>query len=392
MSSNYQGVGYPGDDNFTLQGPDNIQQYLQTVGSLGPSLLAAMQAEEARIIGNTSNNYASSYFIAVGIPRSLLTFVTSYREYLYEQIGGTVPPAEQTFYSGDFYTALVSGFANQINQLGADFDGSILDGALPSAHPGSTVYENLYLLAFNNFAASFRQDPTNPASPANQFNTAYTQFNQRIVQISLSLDPSDGMNYVDILKGFTGLTDIPDSIFVNFVTKMIDQEGYFTPSGSFNEWVSEAVRLYVESYTGSPSQAITSVGATSSKTLVLNRIFRLLVDIIESLQKVTSAQSDRLRIFTEWQAAYGRVQDQIHYITKDDANATLGDDDSRRSEYNSYNATLVEVIKARKASVDDDSKNLQTQINQSNDSVNQQISMATSIIQELGNILSALYR
>ncbi|MFN4174050.1 MAG: hypothetical protein ACK4HV_02970, partial [Parachlamydiaceae bacterium] len=243
-----------------------------------------------------------------------------------------------------------------------------------------------------NFAKEFVQDPNNPASPADQYNQAYRQYLQRVVQVSLSLDPADGLNYVNVLRGFTGLTSIPDNIFQNFVGRMIDERGYFTPSGSFNDWVNEAVKLYVQSYTGSPSQAVTSVGATSSKTLILNRIFELLVDMIESLQKVTSAQSDRLRIFTEWQTAYGAMQNQVRYITKDDPNATLGDDDARRSEYNSYNATLIETIKARKSTVGDDAKNLQTQINQSNDTVNQQISMATSIIQELANILSAIYK
>ncbi len=390
--SSYQGVGYPGDDSYTLQGASNIQQYLQTVGSLGPSLLAAMQAEEQRIVGTTANNYTASFFASQGNPRSLDAFVTSFRTYLYTQVGGSVPVNEQAYNTGSFYTTLVTDFANQINQGGVDFNTAALAGALPSAFAGSTVYDDLFVLSFNNFAKNYVQDPTNPASAADQYNIAYRQFTQRIVQVSLSLDPVDGLNYVNILKGFTGLTTISDTIFQNFVVKMIDDRGYFTPSGSFNDWVNEAVKLYVQSYTGSPSQAVTSVGATSSKTLILNRIFELLVDMIESLQKVTSAQSDRLRVFTEWQTAYGAMQNQIRYITKDDPNATLGDDDSRRSEYNSYNATLIETIKARKSSVGDDAKNLQTQINQSNDTVNQQISMATSIIQELANILSAIYK
>ena len=390
--SSYQGVGYPGDDNITLQGTNNIQQYLQTVGSLGPSLIAAMQAEEQRIVGTTGNNYTTSFFAAQGNPRSLEAFVTAFRAYLYTQIGGSVPVNELDYNTGAFYTTLVTDFASQINQGGIDFNTSALVGSLPSAFAGSTVYDDLFLLSFNNFAKNYVQDPLSLATAADQYNLAYRQYTQRIVQVSLSLDPVDGLNYVNILKGFTGLTAIPDSIFVNFVIKMIDDRGYFIPSGSFNDWVNEAVRLYVQSYTGSPSQAVTSVGATTSKTMILNRIFALLVDMIESLQKVTSSQSDRLRVFTEWQTAYGALQNQVHYITKDDPNATLGDDDSRRSEYNSYNATLIETIKARKSAVGDDAKNLQTQINQSNDTVNQQVSMATSILQELANILSAIYK
>lgn len=390
--SSYQGVGYPGDDNLTLQGSNNIQQYLQTVGSLGPSLLAAMQTEEQRIIGTTANNFSTTFFASQGNPRSLEALVTSFRSYLYSQINQSVPLSEQSYNSGTFYATLVGDFTNQINQGGADFNAASLNGALPSAFSGSTVYDDLFVLAFDNFAKEFVQDPNNPASPADQYNQAYRQYLQRVVQVSLSLDPADGLNYVNVLRGFTGLTSIPDNIFQNFVGRMIDERGYFTPSGSFNDWVNEAVKLYVQSYTGSPSQAVTSVGATSAKTLILNRIFELLVDMIESLQKVTSAQSDRLRIFTEWQTAYGAMQNQVRYITKDDPNATLGDDDARRSEYNSYNATLIETIKARKSTVGDDAKNLQTQINQSNDTVNQQISMATSIIQELANILSAIYK
>jgi hypothetical protein len=393
MSNNYNGVGYPGDLN--LQGEDAIQAYLQSVGqdlnAVATPLITAMQQEEQRITGSTANNYTESFFVEKGIPRNISDFVVQFRTYLYEKVGGTIPPAEQNYWVGTLYTTLKAGFSTITNQGGTDYDPMDIDDAVPSQFSGSDTTDDLFVLAFNNFAKTFVYTGTSGGTFSQQYSDNFSDFLQRIVEVQQDVDVGARLSYAQILQGFTGGTLTPE-IFNAFVQKMIDEKGYFTPSSSFDKWVDNALSLYIQSYTGSPSQAVTSVGTNSGKTFILNRIFALLVMVIESLQKVTASQSNRLTLFSQWQTAYADLQNQIKYIIKDDPNFRIGTDENRKNEYNQYTATMVETIKARKSGVGDDSKNLQTQVNQSNDAVNQQVSMATSILQELATILSALYK
>lgn len=393
MSNNYTGVGYPGDLN--LQGEDAIQAYLQSVGqdynAVATPLITAMQQEEQRITGSTVNNYTESFFVEKGIPRNISDFVVQFRTYLYEKVGGTIPLAEQNYWVGTLYTTLKAGFSAITNQGGTDYDPMDIDDAVPSQFSGSDTTDDLFVLAFNNFAKTFVYTGTSGGTFSQQYSDNFSDFLQRIVEVQQDVDVGARLSYAQILQGFTGGTLTPE-IFNAFVQKMIDEKGYFTPSSSFDKWVDNALSLYIQSYTGSPSQAVTSVGTNSGKTFILNRIFALLVMVIESLQKVTAAQSNRLTLFSQWQTAYADLQNQIKYIIKDDPNFRIGTDENRKNEYNQYTATMVETIKARKSGVGDDSKNLQTQVNQSNDAVNQQVSMATSILQELATILSALYK
>lgn len=403
----YNGVGYPGELN--LQGPNSVIPYLQNVGgTISNVLFSSMQAEEARIIGNNANNFWFEYLQTANNAKSLADFINGYRSFLYGKLSLTTPPSEQNYYASGggitIYTDLRDAFAAQINL--ADWPTSNkadLLGTNPEAFPGSTIEDDLFFYSFTNFIRNYDASTASGANEALKFVSEYEKYTRNIVGVLTNSSPGVALNYLQIFSGFTGSSTIPPEIFASFVSKVINSEGFFNPSGSFDKWVDESVRLYVESYTGSPSQAVTSVGATSAKTSVLNRIFALLVDMIESLQRVTASQSNRLQIFTQWQTAYTALQGQIRYIIKNekidadgdgqvDDNISIGENDNTRNDYNAYTATLVETIKARKTAVGDDAKNLQTQVNQSNDAVNQQVSMATSILQELSTILSAIYK
>jgi len=55
------------------------------------------------------------------------------------------------------------------------------------------------------------------------------------------------------------------------------------------------------------------------------------------------------------------------------------------------NQTYTQEIQARITVVNDDSKQLQTNVNQSTDTVNQQSSIATAILQQLTSLLTSIY-
>jgi hypothetical protein len=162
------------------------------------------------------------------------------------------------------------------------------------------------------------------------------------------------------------------------------------------DWLKKVQEAYSKAVSGAAGPLNSSVGESFKKTLILDRIFRLIVEMIGTLQQVAASQSDRLRILTLWQQGYTELQTQIHTFTRNDGSyiENAGDDNmnNAREKLNNYNNTVLENIRARRSIVQDDAKQLQSNLNQSNDSANQQANMGTAIIQTLSTLLGAIYR
>lgn len=132
--------------------------------------------------------------------------------------------------------------------------------------------------------------------------------------------------------------------------------------------------------------------------LLLDRIFRLLAKIIESLQRAASVQAQRLNFLTQWQKAYTDSMNQVHSFIQGDTSTFRaisdepGDDHHERADLNQANSTYTEQMRSNRSIIQDDAKALQSVLNQTNDAVNQQSNMATSIIQQFSTILGSIYR
>ncbi len=130
-------------------------------------------------------------------------------------------------------------------------------------------------------------------------------------------------------------------------------------------------------------------------TLSINRIFNLLVKMTEALQDTAAAQSGRLQFLSQWQKAYTDSMNQLHQFVAnngDNYSSNSEDDGKLRDDLNRVNSTYTEELRSRRSQVSDDAKTLQTNVNQTSDAVNQQINMATSLLQELSTILSAIFK
>ena len=197
------------------------------------------------------------------------------------------------------------------------------------------------------------------------------------------------------------------------------------------------------------------------RPLVLDRIFSLLVDLIDALQKCAAAQANRLNILSDWQKAYTDMMNQIHAFTANNGDGSLtfhvdrtedlrdlysgntiildpnvteiefdstnnivrvpytndvnfgntplginvgpladrddyisdsGEDATKaRSDMNTLNTNLTQRMQGSRQVVSDDAKALQTSVNQTNDAVQQQTDMATSILQQLSTILTSIF-
>lgn len=129
---------------------------------------------------------------------------------------------------------------------------------------------------------------------------------------------------------------------------------------------------------------------------VIDRVFALLVKMIEVLQKAASTLAERLQFLTQWQKAYTDQMDQVHVFAQNNGDRFSLENDDRyrqfRDEANRVNTTYTEQMRSRRSLVSDDAKALNTNLNQMSDAVNQQTNMATSLLQQLSTILSVIFR
>jgi hypothetical protein len=216
------------------------------------------------------------------------------------------------------------------------------------------------------------------------------------------------------------------------------------------------------------------------KPYILNRVFDLLVLMIDVLQRTAAAQANRLNFLTQWQKAYTDELNQIHAFvagngdqmgssanwdpatanklpdrsgvrnfvgtitiedetgdrTRPNAQTVLysgghirdsaatevseaeypidglaygwvnteaspskgaissntTDANAARQDLTTQNATYTQQIQGNLNVISNDAKSLQASVNQSNDAVQAQADMATSILQQLSTILTAIFQ
>lgn len=143
-----------------------------------------------------------------------------------------------------------------------------------------------------------------------------------------------------------------------------------------------------------PSDPTNLASANYSSTVILNRIFSLLLTMITALQNVAAAQANLLTFESQWQSVYTDVMSQIHSFTQGDGKAFSGNDSAsavHRDDMNRLNSNFIQTLQNRQSVVSDDAKALQSNVNQSNDAVNQQSTLGTAIIQELSTLLGTIF-
>lgn len=143
--------------------------------------------------------------------------------------------------------------------------------------------------------------------------------------------------------------------------------------------------------------------------LVLNRIFKLLVAMIDRLQKTAAAQADRLNFLSDWQKAYTEKINKIHVFAANNGDGnqvnssgnnyfdpTVDDPDDSdsaevRNSLNETNTAFTTQMQGYSQVVGDEAKALQANVTQTNTAVSSQNDMASSILQQLSAILTAIY-
>ncbi|MFA6914779.1 MAG: hypothetical protein WC222_00135 [Parachlamydiales bacterium] len=135
-------------------------------------------------------------------------------------------------------------------------------------------------------------------------------------------------------------------------------------------------------------------GSGFEKTYRIDLVFQLILQVIGTLQGVAVAQAQRLQLLTSWQQAYTTLMNKIPIFTQNTSlfGGTTTEDGNLRDDENRVNSSYTEQLRSLRSQISDDSKSLQSNLNQTNDGVTQQANLATALLQELSTILSTIYR
>jgi len=184
-----------------------------------------------------------------------------------------------------------------------------------------------------------------------------------------------------------------DEVLAEFYNEMVERDGFFVPSHHLKDWLS-TVQVQQKIQGG----VATSVqGTNSQKTAILLILFRLLVEVIEVLQRVAAAQGERLKFYAGYQKAYTELIKTIPIINETDVKHAMEYDSTGKTQSvmsftQAQNQSFTEKIRALRSVVGDEAKQHQTTVNQSNEIVTQQANLGTSILQQLSTILTNMFK
>lgn len=345
--------------SFTYPSGKSLQGFLDQYQKIGAPFTTwdEFEASWKTYTGDTTDNL-------------LLNFMSSYRTMLRMGATGAPPDVDWADLGAQGVTdgQLVSQFKQSFSQFLSLYQYEA-DGTVGGATPGDAFFEQWVNILTQTAdirdtiseVASYEQVYLAFGFPASEFPTRLKAF------------------YDEFVKSQPTLTD-PDNV-----------RGIFNPSQLFNQWFEQIRDEYIA------SRSVSGVSLPSADRLdVIDRILRLLVAMIDVLQRISAAQADRLTFLTKWQQAYTSMLVDIPVFSKGSTPAGIGADSPEAQTVRQDTATVTQThqenVKALRTSVQDEAKQLQTTINQSQDAANQQTNMATSILQQLSTILSQIFR
>lgn len=136
-------------------------------------------------------------------------------------------------------------------------------------------------------------------------------------------------------------------------------------------------------------------GAGLNKPFVLSNIVKLVTNMTKVLQKAAAAQAGGLTVLADMQRAYTDLMAKVPSGPTDadvwgTDTSTVGTE--KRSNLLRAFANMTSTLQNRQSIISDTAKALQSAVNQSNDAVNQQANVGTTMLQEIQTLLGSIYR
>jgi hypothetical protein len=405
----YSGSGYAVDPTtgkalpvFTILDYINSRTGFGFTSSLQTDVSAAL-ANLGAVDGNqVYHTFLAQYDKSTLLPQSIDAFAAGLAAAIPSgQLVGTVSNA-----TAQIKAAIEGVMQSNLGLEGSGADPAAIASALqdPALAPNSpTFFTDVYDLSFTTYLKEFPYLSGNPLPSADtNFESSFIDYTAKIATIANTSGAN--LNFDQIYKGYFGSNNAAFTTFLaNYISSIVyPKDGSaaqgFMPSEDIGAWLQKVQAAYSTSLYGSAAPTTSSVGNSFKKVVIIDQVLQLIIKMIGTLQKVASMQSDRLRILTLQQSAYTTLLTQVPVFTSGDGTifggklASADEMQKARDQANNYNQTLSETVRSKRTTVQDDSKVLQSNINQSNDSANDQASTATALLQTLSTILGAIYR
>ncbi len=347
----------------------------------------------ATVINNIASNQTSSYqtfgnYVPTSLNGMLYSFLTQ------DPTNGTAN-----------YNAFINTFYASYQQTLGITTGSPNDTGdfadLVTPPPTDAQMQAQFESSMSAFLASYpysnKAQPT-LGTPA-QFVTNWTNFMTQTAVVQSSSSTSVP-SYQEIYQAyFPNSTPAQfQAAFNQFYTAELTKtgsgnpaNGYFIPSQMFNDWATAVTSQYAA------ANATSVTTANTNKVAVINQILSLLVQLIGITQNISASQAQRLNFLTQWQSAYTNLLSQIPTFTQGDGtevgsgSGNQGQKTSARQDLTTRMQSISETVQALRSDVGDQAQAMQSVVNQSQNIANQQTTIATTILQELGTITSSLF-
>lgn len=331
-------------------------------------------------------------------------------------------------------TPVKEAFTNVVSGILKRTDWEVFEDPNVPADPGEIdgAFDLSVLNSLNHFIASFPKNKetgedkdTADLTQANFF-AELSDFYTRTSKLSENNAGANLPAYELVYNGYGLPQEEFQARMREFLDDSIVKDGYFIPSQRFDEWYEEITREFAVSKSfgiDNPDGLIGAIDLTgpdevnsriskeariaTKRTLVIDRVLKLLISLIDTLHIISAGQAARLSFLADWQQNYTLLMEEIRTFTSQttkpdgtglpvsraiDTSTRSQQSAQRRGDLNALNTQFTETLRARRDIVGDDSKTLQSTINQSQDAANQQTSIATSILQQISTILSAIFR
>ncbi|WP_068467235.1 hypothetical protein [Candidatus Protochlamydia phocaeensis] len=312
--------------------------------------------------------------------------------------------------NGGLYQGLLNDFATAMGiSLGSNNQMVAGDWIYLNKSPGvsppidftsPSATNNPMIMAFQKFLAQYKYPPGGQASSGSNlpyYTDFINQWHQWLGGIATLSNGNTLASYQAFYNSFAKNTSLPDftARLQKFYEDEVAKNGYFLPSQMFSDWV-DTIRNENGLNVNTALIGSSLAGNDSEKAIILNRIILLLISMIQTLQNVGIAQANRLTYVTQYQNAYTGLQTQVPVFLKDGSNPIGGSSteagQARNDLNSSFNGILTDNLRSLRGIQEDNAKKLQSNVNTTNDAVNQQTDMATTFLQQLNTLLSTILR
>jgi len=146
----------------------------------------------------------------------------------------------------------------------------------------------------------------------------------------------------------------------------------------------------------SPIDQTSLASGQFNTTVIMNNIFKLLTRSLTAIQNVAATQAQSLQFFSNWQNYYTNLMTLVPNPTQfPNLNGETGVSGGHantpsagaQQTASQFNTTLITKLQNRQSIVGDQTKAMQTVVNQSNDAASAQANLGSSLLQEMTTLL-----